>query len=70
MDENTSPALTPAEKLRQLLQKPGIVVMPSCFDALSAKLIEAAGFPVIFMSGFSVAATRLGMPDTGLIIGT
>jgi 2-methylisocitrate lyase-like PEP mutase family enzyme len=41
--------------------------MPCCFDALSAKLIEQAGFPLTFMSGFAVAAARLGEPDTGLI---
>lgn len=41
--------------------------MPCCFDALSGKLIEAAGFPLTFMSGFAVAAARLGLPDTGLI---
>jgi 2-methylisocitrate lyase-like PEP mutase family enzyme len=41
--------------------------MPCCFDGLSARLIERAGFPLTFMSGFSVAAARLGLPDTGLI---
>ncbi len=56
-----------AARLRALLDAPGLVVMPSCFDALSAKLIERAGFPAAFMSGFAVAAARLGLPDTGLI---
>ncbi len=41
--------------------------MPCCFDALSARLIEQAGFELTLMSGFTVSATRLGMPDTGLI---
>jgi 2-methylisocitrate lyase-like PEP mutase family enzyme len=41
--------------------------MPCCFDALSARMIEQAGFPLTFMSGFAVSATRLGLPDTGLI---
>jgi len=41
--------------------------VPACYDALSAKLIERAGFKASFMSGFSVAGARLGMPDTGLI---
>ena len=41
--------------------------MPCCFDALSARLIEQAGFDLTFMSGFAVSASRLGMPDTGLI---
>lgn len=56
-----------AGSLRRLLAKPELAVMPCCFDALSARLIEQAGFPVTFMSGFAVSAARLGLPDTGLI---
>lgn len=41
--------------------------MPCCFDALSARLVEQAGFPVSFMSGFAVSAARLCLPDAGLI---
>jgi len=58
---------SPSQQLRALLAKPGLRVMPCCFDALSARLIERAGFELTFMSGFAVAATRLGLPDTGLI---
>jgi len=59
--------VTPADKLRQVLADPNIAVMPGCYDALSAKLVAAAGFNVTFMSGFAVSAARLGLPDTGLI---
>lgn len=59
--------LSPAEKLRRLLSRPGILSFPCCYDALSARLIERAGFPLTFMSGFGVSAVRLGLPDTGLI---
>lgn len=41
--------------------------MPCCFDALSARLIERAGFPLTFMSGFAVAAARHALPDIGLL---
>ena len=41
--------------------------MPGCHDAMSARLIQEAGFEIGFMSGFAVSASRLGMPDTGLI---
>lgn len=58
---------SPAERLRSLLARPGLLPMPCCFDALSARLIESAGFPLTFMSGFAVSATRLALPDTGLI---
>jgi len=61
------PAAPAVERLRALLAEPGIRVMPCCFDALSARLVERAGFPLTFMSGFAVSATRLGVPDTGLI---
>jgi len=54
-------------KLRALLEAGGLQVMPCCFDALSARLIERAGFQLTFMSGFAVSAARLGLPDTGLI---
>lgn len=57
----------PAARLRGLLAKGELLVMPCCFDALSARLIERAGFPLSFMSGFAVSAVRLGLPDTGLI---
>lgn len=58
---------TAADKLHVLLAQPGLITMPCCFDAFSAKLIEQAGFGLTFMSGFAVSATRLGLPDTGLI---
>ena len=58
---------SPAGKLRALLDEPKLHVMPCCFDALSARLIERAGFSLTFMSGFAVSAARLGLPDTGLI---
>jgi len=60
-------AMTPAQKLREVLVAPGLEVVPGCFDALSAKLAADAGFKVTFMSGFAVSAARLGQPDTGLI---
>jgi len=59
--------VTPADRLRELLRRPGILVMPGCHDAMSARLVEEAGFDLGFMSGFAVSASRLGMPDTGLI---
>lgn len=58
---------SPTDRLRALLDGPDILVMPCCFDPLSASLVEQAGFPLSFMSGFAVSATRLAVPDTGLI---
>jgi len=56
-----------AEELSRLLREPGLLPMPCCFDALSARLVERAGFRLTFMSGFAVSAARLALPDTGLI---
>ncbi|MFN5745093.1 MAG: oxaloacetate decarboxylase [Methylococcaceae bacterium] len=55
------------DTLRTLLSGPELLLMPCCFDGLSARLIEQAGFPLTFMSGFAVAAARLAHPDTGLL---
>ncbi|XP_074583749.1 uncharacterized protein LOC141839816 isoform X2 [Curcuma longa] len=56
-----------AKALRRILETPGIHQGPACFDALSARLVHRAGFQFCFMSGFSVSAARLGLPDVGLI---
>lgn len=53
--------------LRKLLNSHELIIMPCCYDGLSAKLIQDAGFNLTFMSGFAVSAARLGLPDTGLI---
>ncbi|XP_021895602.1 uncharacterized protein LOC110812954 [Carica papaya] len=58
---------SPAKLLRQILELPGVHQGPACFDALSAKLVEKAGFLYCFTSGFSISAARLALPDTGLI---
>ena len=57
----------PAARLRALLAEPGLHVMPCCFDALSARLVERAGFRLSFLSGFAVSAARLALPDAGLL---
>eukprot|EP00899_Mesostigma_viride_P005543 jgi/Mesvir1/14990/Mv14649-RA.1 len=63
----SAPHQTKVERLRELLAGPSILQGPACHDALSAKLVEQAGFPFAFMSGFGVSACRIGSPDTGLI---
>ncbi len=59
--------MTPPDRLRALLAKPGFVVMPAVWDGLSAKLAAGAGFETAFLSGSCVAASRLGGPDLDLI---
>lgn len=59
--------MTAAAKLQKLLDAPGLISTPGVFDAMSARLVEQAGFDAAFMSGFMVSAVRIGEPDTGLI---
>ncbi|KAG8082595.1 hypothetical protein GUJ93_ZPchr0014g46938 [Zizania palustris] len=58
---------SPAKALRRVLETPGAHQAPACYDALSARLVQRAGFRVCFTSGFSISAARLGLPDVGLI---
>ncbi|KAL0711224.1 hypothetical protein Bca4012_018202 [Brassica carinata] len=53
---------SPAKKLREIMQSSGVLQGPCCFDALSAKLVERAGFPYCITT-----AARVGLPDKGLI---
>jgi 2-methylisocitrate lyase-like PEP mutase family enzyme len=53
--------------LRGRLAKRGIVIAPGVFDAFSALLAERAGFEALYLSGASVAYTRLARPDLGLV---
>jgi carboxyvinyl-carboxyphosphonate phosphorylmutase len=54
-------------QLRELLGGGGTIVAPGAYDALSARLIEQAGFPAVYMTGFGTAASLLGCPDIGLV---
>jgi 2-methylisocitrate lyase-like PEP mutase family enzyme len=53
------------QSLRQLVQQKRGLVVPGAYDGVSAKLVEQAGFPVVYMTGYGVSASRLGMPDMG-----
>lgn len=59
-------ALSPAARLRKALKRGGMTV-PSCYDALGFRMAHQAGFPAAFLSGFSVSAAKLGVPDAGLL---
>jgi 2-methylisocitrate lyase-like PEP mutase family enzyme len=55
------------KKLRELMEKKDIILAPGAYDALSARIIEAVGFDVVYMTGFGTAASLLGYPDVGLL---
>ena len=55
-----------SKRFRELLSTGETILAPGAYDALSARLIELAGFPAVYMTGFGVAASLLGRPDVGL----
>lgn len=59
-----------ANDIRERLGRGVTINMPGCYDALSARLATEAGFEVLFISGYSVSASRLGLPDYGYLTQT
>jgi carboxyvinyl-carboxyphosphonate phosphorylmutase len=59
----------PRARLRELLSAGPPLVAPGAYDALSARLIEQAGFDVVYMTGFGTTASLIGRPDVGLLSG-
>jgi 2-methylisocitrate lyase-like PEP mutase family enzyme len=53
--------------LRALLQRPGLIIAPGVYDALSARICEMVGFEAVSHSGYGTAAATLGQPDIGLL---
>ncbi len=53
------------QRLRQLVNRKQGLIVPGAYDGVSAKLVERAGFPVAYMTGYGVSASRLGLPDMG-----
>ena len=51
--------------LRSLVEKRNGLVVPGAYDGISARLVERAGFPVVYMTGYGTSASRLGLPDLG-----
>jgi 2-methylisocitrate lyase-like PEP mutase family enzyme len=64
----------PRARLRELLDGArrggGPVLAPGAYDALTARLVEQAGFDVVYMTGFGTTASLIGRPDVGLLTGT
>src|SRR3954465_5403518 len=57
-------------RIHRILAEVGAIAFPGVFDTLSVKLAHRAGFPMAFVSGYSVAATAIGEPDLGLLTQT
>ncbi|WP_326834690.1 isocitrate lyase/PEP mutase family protein [Amycolatopsis rhabdoformis] len=52
---------------KDLLAAPGPLVLPGAYDALSARLVEKAGYPATYLGSFAAAASAFGLPDVGLL---
>jgi len=57
--------MTLRRTLRTLVEKKQGLVVPGAYDGISARLVQQAGFPVVYMTGYGTAASRLGLPDLG-----
>jgi len=57
-------------RIQRILDQVGAIAFPGVYDTLSAKISQRVGFPMGFVSGYSVAATSIGEPDLGLLTQT
>lgn len=57
----------PGTKLRELLRGDALLIAPGAYDALTARLVEMAGFPVVYATGAGISNSQLGMADLGLL---
>ncbi len=53
-------------RLRQLINAKETLIVPGCYNAMTAKIIEQVGFPAVYMTGYGTSLALLGMPDAGL----
>jgi 2-methylisocitrate lyase-like PEP mutase family enzyme len=56
----------PGKKLKSALAGPGLVSAPGVFDMISARIADGLGFQALYMTGYGVSASHLGLPDAGL----
>src|SRR5256714_4902725 len=60
----------PNTRVHRVLEQFGSIVFPGVYDTLSARIVQRVGFPLSFISGYSVAAAGIGEPDMGLLTQT
>ena len=66
-NSNGRRSMTRSAQLRRLLAGDEPVLAPGAYDALSARIVESAGFPAVYMTGYGSSAGLLGRPDVGLL---
>jgi 2-methylisocitrate lyase-like PEP mutase family enzyme len=60
-------SMNATSRLRLLLDSGRAVPIVGAYDALTARLVERAGFPAVYVGGYALSATQLGLPDVGLL---
>lgn len=70
MTTRTEPSESPGSRFRHAFESRRVLLLPGIHDALSARLLELAGFPAGYLSGSAVAMSLLGLPDLGLVSST
>src|ERR1700760_1289495 len=54
-------------RLRSLLASDQIIVAPGAYDCVTARLVDAAGFPAMYITGSGVSLSQMGAPDVGAL---
>ncbi|KAA8546498.1 hypothetical protein F0562_002763 [Nyssa sinensis] len=65
--KSTNPMARMQTRIHRLIEDQGIVLVPGCYDALSAAIVQQTGFSAGFISGYALSASLLGKPDFGLL---
>lgn len=53
--------------LKTLLEKDELIQAPGAYDALTAKIVQAQGFPAVYLTGYGASVSMLGLPDLGFL---
>lgn len=59
--------MEPSKNLRKILEENDIIAAPGAYDALTAKIVEDAGFKAVYMTGYGTSAAHFGLPDMGFL---
>ena len=59
--------MSATDQLRKILDRDELIIAPGAYDALTARLVVAAGFPVVYATGAGISNSQLGLADMGLL---
>ena len=67
MTSTSTPSSSAPGALRAMLERGEFIVAPGVFEMMTAKVADRMGFPALYMTGYGVSASHLGLPDAGLV---